>query len=44
MIDQMEISKTITNDDSDKQIWIDDFHSKGRIVNSIYNECLPEEL
>lgn len=39
-----EISMTITNNDYDKQIWIDDFENKGRIVSSKYNECLPEEL
>ena len=39
-----EASKLITNDDADKQIWIDDFYNKATILNSKFDQVQPESL
>jgi len=41
---EIENSKLITKDDYDKQIWVDDFHRKGSILDSKYKQSQPEDL
>jgi uncharacterized protein (DUF1499 family) len=44
MENEPETSNLITNDDSDKQIWIDDFCHKQSILDSKYAQVSPEIL
>lgn len=44
MNEEMRTTRTITNEDFDKQIWLEDFHRKGERIGSHYEQSTAEAL